>query len=687
MHFSIKLRKILLSNWFYGFLLLFAFSFVGLSYLQKENVPFLKKKGIYQGTITSKKEEKTYFLLETKGDPSFLVFLPKENMPKNVGENLVVGSRILFEGKTTRIKDQVYNFYSSSYQKYLARKKIFYEMTPTQFQILEQPNWMENIRKTLYSYLEKFPKTKAYLKTFLLGDTTDLTKTVKDAYQDIGVSHLFALSGMHISLLVGTIYSIFKKKWNPKYSFLGATLFLLFYFFLVKQSPSILRASFFFLFFEGNKLFNLYIKPYQILILIFSLMLFLNPFILEEIAFQYSFTIASCLVLFQNFLSKGSYFKRLLSTSCFSFFVCLPITIKNQFEINFCSILFNVFLVPFVSLLVFPLSLLVVLFPFLEPMLSFCLFLLETISCWGSTFSFSRVCFMKLASWYYIFLFFLFLLSFYQKPCFVLYGLCLLSHALFFPSFKEDRLTMLDVGQADAFLFESKQEALLLDTGGKEGIVVEEQDASFLEKELKARGITSLRIVLSHGDQDHAGNVVFLMRKVKVTSILTNLGNFSITEKAIQKEAKQRNIPFHKAKEGTCFSVGKFQFEQLNQSFRDENQSSSIYLVAYQKNRMLFLGDAPMETERTMLQKYSLPNLLLLKVGHHGSKTSTSDALLKGIKIAVAFISSGRENKYHHPSPIVIERLKQYKIPVFNTQDKGSVQISFPQLEIKTVLS
>ena len=90
--------------------------------------------------------------------------------------------------------------------------------------------------------------------------------------------------------------------------------------------------------------------------------------------------------------------------------------------------------------------------------------------------------------------------------------------------------------------------------------------------------------------------------------------------------------------------------------------------------------------EENLLKQYDFQNLSILKVGHHGSKTSTGERLLQNQKIKIALISSGRNNFYHHPSLTVLERLKKYQISVYNTQTVGSTQITFPNLKIKTVL-
>lgn len=681
MHFSIKCRKILLSNWFYFPFFLGSIFFVFLSYQRPISNVHYKEKS-YEGTIVSKQKIQDSFLLEVKGKKKFQLFISKD-VRKNT-TSLTVGDRISFSGTMEKIEDLTYQFSTTSYKKSLARKGIFYRIYVKQLSLLPQRNWIEKIRKKLYQYLETFSQTKAYLKTFLLGDSKEIKMIVKESYQSIGISHLFALSGLHISSLIGGIFIVLKKIGKKEIPCFFITLFFLgIYLLLVKQSPSILRASLFFLCFTGNRLFNFHIAPYQILLFILSLLLYQNPFLLEDVGFLYSFSISSSLILFQTKEQTSSFFKKLFQTSLFSFFVGLPITLFFQYQANFASIFYNLFFIPFVSFLIFPLVFLVFFFPFLEPILAFFIFLLEKGSLLAQHFSFFSFPFLKLSPLYYVFLFFFFFFCLKKKKFFFLYALFLLIHAFFLPYFKEDRLTMVDVGQGDCFLFESKGKALLLDVGGKETISSKNQHASYLVKELQARGIRKITILLSHGDQDHAGNTCYLLSYFKVDQIYTNLGKLTPTEKEIKKKAKLLNIPFKKAKEGVSFALGNFSFQQINQEMEEENDSSSVYFVTHQEKTMLFLGDASIKTEENIVKNYDLSEITILKVGHHGSQTSTGKKLLTGRKISLALLSSGRKNKYHHPSPVVLKRLQKAKIPVLNTKEKGSVSISFPTLKIK----
>lgn len=687
MPFTIKLRKILLSKWLYIsiFALCLCITLVRCQ-TASSKVPTIKdvSSSFY---ITEKKEYDDFVILELKGKIGLQVSCSmKTKQEKDFFSSLVVGSHIFLEGKLEEIEDSYHNFNSFSKKKQQKRKHIFYQVTPESIRLLNQDSLYFGIKEKLYTLIERFEKTSPYLKTFLLGDATFISSDVKKAYQTIGVSHLFALSGMHISFLMGGFYHLLRKgKRSEKACFYITLILLVIYLLLVRISPSILRASLFFLLFGINKHHDLHIAPFHILLLILSIHFLLNPFVYEEIGFLYSFSISASLVLFRKKLEKGNFFFKLLKTSSFSFFVSLPITLFYQYQVNFLTVFFNIVLVPFVSMLLFPLSFLVVLFPPLETIYQFFLFLLEQSAIFFSHLSFFTFPCLKMPCFLYLFYFCFFYLCLFKRTFFCLYFLVLFSHLFLFPYLKPDTLTMIDVGQGDCFLFESKGKALLLDTGGKEEVGQNrKQNASDLLQNLKARGIRRISIVLSHGDLDHAGNALVLVKEMQVDRITTNLGKMNTTEKQLYKESVRRKIPFQKVNKEASFSLGNFTFLQLNKAFQEENDSSAVYFIMHEDKKMLFMGDASKKTEEFLLNEYDLPNLSLLKIGHHGSKTSTTNQFLESFSCDFALISSGRDNKFHHPSPVVIERLHKKNIQIFNTQETGSVRITFPSFKIET---
>lgn len=120
-----------------------------------------------------------------------------------------------------------------------------------------------------------------------------------------------------------------------------------------------------------------------------------------------------------------------------------------------------------------------------------------------------------------------------------------------------------------------------------------------------------------------------------------------------------------------------FHFQIINNIIgKDENSSSIICKLAIDKYNILFMGDASKKEERIYLTRFK-SKIDIIKLGHHGSKTSSGYDFLKAIKVNEAIISSGRNNLYHHPSKETLDNLKSLNIKYYNTQDNGTIKYIF----------
>jgi len=246
--------------------------------------------------------------------------------------NFKLGEKVVCKGEVT-IPSSKRNFYLFDYQKYLASKQIYYTMkgeceaedTSTSLFYSIKSKIIERIEK-----MESFP----YLKAFLLGDNKDISENVKESYQRNGISHLFSVSGMHITFFF-LIFRFFIKSEKIRNSFLF--IFLLFYLFLTNFSPSVISAS--------------------------------------------RFTISFFLLLFSKSLGQEkNYLKNLLKVSVISLMASIPIQIETNFSFNILSPFYNLFFVPIISNFLFPVSFLVFLFPFLDAFYFFLFSILESVS-------------------------------------------------------------------------------------------------------------------------------------------------------------------------------------------------------------------------------------------------------------------------------------------------------------------
>lgn len=677
----LRLRKILLHDSIYYFLslIIIFLSIIRLS-IDKDYKKY-KEDDKAVGIITSIAKDNGKYKINLKSSENIIVTYYEE---KNI--NLEIGDKVLIEG-TFNIPEENTTEYLFNYKEYLKRNNTFYQVTATTIKkISSSPNLFYKIKNLVVKR-----SNNKYVHAFILGDKSYIDKDVKRSYQSNGISHLFAISGMHIALLSSILEKILKKlKLEEETIYKITCIILLLYLLLVGLAPSVLRGVLFYILFTLNRIYYLNIKPINLFLFIMSLSLLINPNYIFNIGFQYSYLISLSLIKLQDALKSNNYLKSLLKVSITSFLVSIPITLYNFYEINVLSIIYNLFYVPLVSLLIFPLTLLVFIFPKLEIIYNILIFILENSSLILTKIHFSKLIFKRLPL--IIYLIYLLLIIFYifknkRIYIYILFGLLIIHY--FLPYFEtNDYIKMIDVGQGDCILLHSNNKNILFDTGGT-SVYNNDSDGEIYHNTigptLKSLGIKKIdKLILTHGDKDHLGEAETLIKHFKVDEVLLNSNYINYREKRIiSLIPKKVNI----AKEGYATNVGDFKLIELNEDLTDENDSSQIYLIKYKNIYILMTGDASIKSEENLLNKYTLPNITILKVGHHGSKTSTSETLLKTLKPKVALISSGRNNKFNHPHKITIDNLKKYNVKTYNTKTGGTITINLNNLKINTTIS
>ncbi len=532
------------------------------------------------------------------------------------------------------------------------------------------------LKRNIYNYLSLFKNSK-YIKLLLLGDKREVDKKYLNAFRSIGISHLFAISGMHVTFLTSIMLKLLKDlkiKEENRYKIVTIILFL--YTLIIGNSPSIIRAFLFFTLLSINKIYYLFIDTKNIFILALSITLLINPFFIYDIGFIYSFLISLTLIISSTLINKyNNYFIKLFVTSILSTLVSIPVTLYNFYEINYLTVIYNLIYVPFVTLIVFPLSLLILLFPCIEPLYNIVIFILEKSTLFLSNIN-TYLIFGKLNIIYYLlYILLVFLFIKYQKKIIIIiYLLLLIIHNNYFNYIKESYIVMLNVGQGDSFLIRSNNKTMLIDTGGIPNYYSNKEEYKITNNitipYLKSKGIKKIdKLILTHGDYDHIGETINILNNYKVKEVFINQNKLNYLERKINKIHKVKVL-----KEGDNFNIGEISFIELNKKFNDENTSSIVLLGIYKNINILFTGDANYNTEDYILNNYNLPKIDILKLGHHGSKTSTKEELIKRINPKIILISVGKNNKFNHPNKETLNRIKGRKI--YRTDKDGTVEIS-----------
>ncbi len=596
--------------------------------------------------------------------------------------NLKIGSQVFLKGEIQQINNNTI-FNTFNYAKYLYNNHIYLVF---KVDSLEYNNdnltLLDKLRNIVNKRCDSLKRTD-YLKAFILGDKNDFKNETTSIIKNNGVSHLFALSGMHVNF----VYAFFKKLKIKDFIIYG---FLIIYFIISGCSVSFLRALLFLLFCHFNKKYSFGLSNLQILFLIAGIILIHDPFLIYNTAFIYTFIVTYSLLLYSKYIKINNILVNTILVSLITFSFSLPITIFLNYEVNIMSPFFNIFLIPLVSTIIFPLSLLYFLLPIIEPIFILGITILEKLNYLFSNLSLIIVI-GKLGIWEVI-IFYFFLISYlkYRRKYLIL-GLFLT--LIFFkckyyfdPNYY---VYYLDVGQGDSALLVSPghREAILIDTGGV--VTYPKKDYQIRKKEFDlteniALFIKSLSIekidllLLSHGDYDHAGYTLKLNEKIKIKAVLFNKDQKNSLEQNIAKTIKEtKNI-----------NLKKFNLQLLDTNFYDnENDNSTIIYTKLYNTSFLFMGDASIKVENDLLKKYQLNNIDVLKVGHHGSDTSTSKEFILALKPCYAIISVGQNNRYGHPKEEVINNLKNSQI--YRTDLNGSImfKVNAKYVKIKPCVS
>ena len=638
---------------------------------------FYSKKSIYSnetkvyGYIKSYKVVNDYvtFYLSSKED---LVCTYKSS-----SFNYNLGDYVLLEGSLELPSNNtIFNLFN--YKKYLKYEGINYIFNVSSITKLKDN---KNIFYGVKNYIMKKINSninKNYLYTFILGNDDFIDDDVIESYRVNGISHLFSLSGMHISIFTMVILKIFDK---CKFKDLIAIVLILFYL-SITYSESILRASVMFILFKLNK--KLKLPNINIMILTLIIALLIDIHIIFKMGFQYSYLTSLFLVLYSNLIKRYKF--KTLVTSLIAFFVTMPITINSFFKVNFLSVILNLIFIPCVSILLFPLTLLSVVLPISNILHKFIL-VFENFSIFVSKFDVLVIVFPKINILFILiyFIVLLFVLNSilkhtYKNIFLMLFVILLWKYKVYMnPNMI---VTYIDVRQGDSTLIQLpyNRGVILIDTGGVKNYIdntVNERVGENIVSYLNSLGINKIDyLILSHGDFDHIGNFYIIQNKINIKNVVFNCAEFNDLEKDIIKNINS----YCSCIDG--IKLNGYVFSFLNtKKFNNENDNSSVIYFNYFNYKFLFMGDAGVEKEKDILDKYNLSNVDVLKIGHHGSKTSSSKEFINEINPNYSIISVGKNNRYGHPNKEVLNNLSNSKI--YRTDQDGSIMFKIKNNKLK----
>lgn len=521
--------------------------------------------------------------------------------------------------KEFREIDTIHNFYGFSFENWLKRKHIFYETQLDNSKLVKQGN---SVRHMIYEMISnRSEEETTFLKAMLFGVNKE------DA------SFLLLSSGMHIGFLLMLERKFLKRFMKEETGQLLILLQLLVLAACFTLSNSVLRLLCFytanlFLFKENRK--------DQLGLGMFFIM-FLAPYMVFEISF-----ILPCIFRLAYMFNVKKMPKSYVSIS-----VLFPLQLFYYHEVNPIQI----FLFRFLRIVyaVFYFLALLTLLPFV-PYFSIYQDILNTLS---SIEKIGFTIFGTASMWWIVLWFYIFLriISYKKKKDLIRQGFLL---AFFFamPYLNPfAQVYMLDVGQGDCsvVILPYRSKVIMIDVMGH---LTKNIPEDIIVPFLHAKGIRKIdTLVVTHDDLDHSGGKKQLEKLISVDNVVN-----------VKEKAK-------------IYEEDWMKFLLLDYKGEDANENSIVTYMQFYDTSILFMGDLGIKGEKELLKQYPKLQADILKVGHHGSSTSSSSVFLHKLHPKLALISAGRNNRYQHPHQNVIENLHKENIHELTTKEKGAVSI------------
>lgn len=585
-----------------------------------------------------------------------------------------VGMVIHFSGE--RIERDYTNIPNSfDYELYLKSQNIRSEIYVDSIRVSESKFiWQMIPLKIRLFFASKFSEESAmFLNLFILGEKSDITTDFQEKTSKIGVSHLFAVSGMHLGIIIAILSffldRLFIKKRTHRIIISGC---LLTYNIITSFTVSIVRASLLVIgvFLTDGVMFS----KTDILAFIMIGFLLYNPFFLYGTGFVLSFMVAFSIVLGKKLWVSENKASQIFRIGVLANIVSLPIIVSLNNSFGLLNPIYNVIFVVYVSNLFLPASFLLVLLPSFERiylMITSGFKILLDIGYQANYyFSFNFVSgFTKMLYWLVL----VFCLANYQKirKIYLIVILLLVSlvnvYWKYLPNISYVRI--LDVNQGDAIHIHQGSCDILIDTGKPDDF--DSVINYFIKQNIKSLDY----LIITHFHDDHYGEMLDILNSLDVNNLLVN------------QEINSKDILKYKiGKEGDLINCGELKMQIINSySSQNENNNSLVIYLEISHHNWLFTGDIESLIEQRLINEYAF-DLDVLKVAHHGSDTSTTLEFLEKFKPEKAVISVGK-NQYNHPSKEVVDRLEKTNISVYRTDLLGTITFYYENITTSVVVS
>lgn len=544
------------------------------------------------------------------------------------------------------------------FKEYLFNKGIDYKLNYENIKkIIDLPFNLYEIKNNFLSSFDNI-EIREVVGSILFKEVDYDSENLNDI-KDAGLFILFSYTTIYINFLFNLIKNLFGYKFDERGSTKYAIIFtLLLSIFNINKFIIINFILFKIITYINKYFFNSFLERIEIISLLGIFYIFVNDRVIFQSSFYISFLLKYFFLFFNTKLNYFPKFKAYFLRKLFLFLLIFPFTLSFYNSINVLSFFLIIFLTPLskyiylISLLTFlilPTTYGEIMIDLAYKIIKF--FLNSNISIYAPSFNE----YLYLIYYLLIFITFMFFEINLKKIYRTLFALLSILITLYFIPINNyfiAKICFINVGQGDSILIKTKNKAYLIDTGG---LIYNDIAKNTLIPFFKKEKIYSINSVfITHDDYDHNGALNSLNENFKIDSIYT-YNNFSLFN---DSSLNIKNLNDYKEK-------------------NDENDKSLVLYLEFYKKYFLFMGDASKDIEENILNKYPNLDCDYLKIGHHGSKTSSSYKFLKAVSPTEAIISCGENNRYNHPHKETLQNLSKLNINVRRTDKEGTIVYNF----------
>lgn len=620
------------------------------------------------------------------------------------------GDSLYIEGEFKQ-PEEARNYKGYNYKQYLKTKKIIGTVELEKVKILKSSNgsFIHNIQKYIRDTINGTLTDEEgnLLLAILLGDKDKLSEDIQESFNTSNLSHMLAVSGAHVSyIILGLTYVLQNSIIGKKNGKIVCIIFLLAFMAITNFTPSVTRACIMAILTLFSSIIYRKSDVYTNISVAALITLIFNPYGLLDLGFQLSYGGTIGIIIFIKRIQEKksnskviNYIKQMALVSIYANIIIIPIMMYHFNTVSFTFIISNIMASPILGIIVItgflfiiasitvkPLTRLIAIF--IKPILS----ILIKISQICSKLPFSNILVVtpymfNVISYYAIILYCI--KSKKNNKCKIiiclLIVLILINFIIYiFP--QKLRIFFIDVGQGDSTLIITPdKKTVLIDGGGSDSFDVGKK--VLLPYLLDRRILKIDYVLISHFDTDHCGGILTIMEKVKVKNIIiSEQAEHSENYERFKKLMIHKKIRLIEVKKGDKIKIGRYsEFKILFPTSRllSENPLNNNSIVAqfnYNNFKMLFTGDIEKLAEQQILKAEKTEiRADILKVAHHGSKTSSIPEFIKAVKPKIALIGVGKNNTFGHPNQQTIKNLENIKCRIYRTDLQGEIIIKIDQ--------